>query len=142
LKNLIFALFLLLFSFSNFAQTDQDGDPLFSETTKDLVIVTAWASTGALLGLSTLSFVDEPWDHSKNILVGFSIGTVIGVAFVAYYHANRSEQYYEEVDPDKSAAFVPSKDFNTGSRVKWHYDNFNTYQSLRPDTIPLWRGSF
>lgn len=123
------------------AQSSSDADKLFSETSKDLIIVTAWASTGALLGLSTLSFLDNPWDHSKNILVGFSIGTVIGVGFVAFFHAGRSGSYYDGVDQSRHNS-GPSKSFNTISRANWHNENFKIHNTLRAENIPLWQARF
>lgn len=137
----------LLFTLSvstAWAQDGADADLLFSQSTNDLVVVTAWAATGALLGLSTLSFLDDPWSHSKNILVGFSIGTVIGVGFVAFFHANRSEEYYENADGVGGSfrELSPSKDFDTTARVGWHNQNFQSFQTRRPENIPFWYSRF
>jgi hypothetical protein len=57
--------------------------------------VAATTAGGAILGLSTLSFVDEPGDHLKNILFGGAIGLIIGVAVVAYSQAQGSQEAIE-----------------------------------------------
>jgi hypothetical protein len=39
---------------------------------------------GAVLGLSTLSFVDQPSAHLKNIMIGGALGIILGVGYVAW----------------------------------------------------------
>jgi hypothetical protein len=60
----------------------------------DIMTVSACAIGGAVLGLSTLSFTEEPGDHLKNIVVGGAVGLIIGVAAVAYMQANKTNTYY------------------------------------------------
>ncbi len=124
---------------------DNDDDIIFGDSSTDFVIISSFSATGALLGLSTLSFLDEPWDHKKNILVGLSFGIIIGVGLVAYRHANRSGEYYEEVEGDGeggSAFLRPAKDFDTYSRVSWHMENFFSHQEHSYDVVPFWMSSF
>ena len=46
---------------------------------QDISTVAAIGAGGAILGLSTLSFVEDPKDHLKNVLIGGSIGIIIGL---------------------------------------------------------------
>ena len=77
-----------------------------------LLKVAGLGAFGAVLGLSTLSFVDEPGDHLKNIVTGGAIGIIIGVGLVAFNQATKSKDLYDE-----NASL---DNFNHGSRVKWH----------------------
>lgn len=91
----------------------QSGD-IIQDSVKDLTTVAVMGGTGALLGLSTLSFVDEPKDHLKNVLVGGALGIIIGVGFVAFNQANQSKQVIKGV-------MAPSyKEMPTVERVQWH----------------------
>ncbi len=92
----------------------QDNSTFADESIKDIAVVAGLGAGGAVLGLSTLSFVEEPSDHFKNIVVGAAIGIIIGVGVVAYSQASKSKEYIE------SASI---KDFSTKDRVKWHAAN-------------------
>lgn len=69
----------------------QAGD-IAEETKNDLLAVVAGGVAGAILGLSTLSFVEEPKEHTRNILIGASIGIIAGVGYVGYKQANKSRE--------------------------------------------------
>ena len=71
---------------------------------------------GAVIGLSTLSFVEEPGDHLNNILVGAALGIIGGVAFVGYSTANKGRDMYY----DAELRDVIKKEFLTSERVTWH----------------------
>ena len=90
------------------------GDSTFAdESLQDITTIAGLGGVGAVLGLSTLSFVEEPGDHLQNIVVGGAIGIIIGVGVVAYSQASKSQNYYEDnakVDPD----------FDSSSRYAWH----------------------
>ena len=58
----IFALFV---GFSSFSVKGQDGGNIIDSSIKDVTTVAALGAGGAILGLSTLSFVDEPKDNLK-----------------------------------------------------------------------------
>lgn len=60
---------------------------LLDQTKSDLYIITAAGLSGAVLGLSTLSFVDEPSKHWSNVWTGAAIGIIGGVVYVAYRQA-------------------------------------------------------
>ncbi len=100
----------------------QDIDGLVSDTKNDLLVVVGGGLAGAVLGLSTLSFVEEPKDHTRNIIVGASIGIIAGVAFVAMSQATKTQDMlYGEGDTVK----LDPKEFNTYARSGWHYQGIN-----------------
>ena len=105
---------LALFSQATYAQKSLGNKELIDSSITDLIIVGGTGSMGAILGLSTLSFVDEPSEHLKNVYMGASIGIIIGVSFVAYQTANR-----EQENLVKQWNTTPT--FNTVNRVAWHY---------------------
>ncbi|AYF45452.1 hypothetical protein BALOs_2455 [Halobacteriovorax sp. BALOs_7] len=109
MKKLIIICLTLCFSFSSIAQTD-----FKEEGIRDLTTVAGLGLGGAILGLSTLSFVEEPSDHLKNILVGASVGIVIGVGVVAYNQAQKSQATIQQTS---------IKNFDTKSRLNWHATN-------------------
>jgi hypothetical protein len=98
------------------AQAAQAGqsDDVLQESLMDMTTVVAIGGAGAILGLSTLSFVEEPKDHLKNILVGGAIGIIVGVGIVAYKQASSSKEIYL----DNAAEVTP--DFETLDRTVWH----------------------
>ena len=69
---------------------DEAPNGLVDDSIRDMSIVFGTGLAGAVLGLSTLSFVDEPSKHTKNIAVGGAIGIVIGVAAVVFYQASKT----------------------------------------------------
>ncbi len=99
------------------------GDDIFAESMTDALTVASIGGIGAILGLSTLSFVEEPSEHLKNIVVGGAIGIIVGVAVVAYKQASVSKDLYQE-----SAFLSPSEtpEMTTAMRNSWH--NKNHYQ--------------
>ena len=76
---LILSTFLLM----NPSVSAQQGGDILQETMTDMYIVAGSGLGGAVLGLSTLSFVEEPSEHLKNVIVGGAIGIIIGVGVVA-----------------------------------------------------------
>jgi hypothetical protein len=65
-------IFLWVFSFPCFAQYQYDDQEapnysLADQTKNDMMVIIAAGVGGAILGLSTLSFVDEPGDHYDNV---------------------------------------------------------------------------
>ncbi|MFG1499802.1 hypothetical protein ABMA70_06280 [Halobacteriovorax sp. XZX-3] len=108
-KKIIIICLALTFSFSSFAQTNFKEEGL-----RDLTTVAGLGLGGAILGLSTLSFVEEPKDHLKNILVGAAVGIVVGVGVVAYNQAAKSQATIRQTG---------YRDFDTTSRLNWHASN-------------------
>lgn len=113
----IFTLFISFFGTNVWAQ-DGGSSGIIEDSIKDVTTVVALGAGGAILGLSTLSFTEEPKDHLKNVLVGGAIGVIIGVGYVAYKQATGSTD-------DLRSQYRPSKEFSTGSRVAWHSSEKN-----------------
>ncbi|MCB9091902.1 MAG: hypothetical protein H6621_02765 [Halobacteriovoraceae bacterium] len=62
----------------------------------DFLVVMAAGAAGAVLGLSTLSFVDQPKEHWDNVLTGGALGIIAGVLYVAYRQANVPGTFEEQ----------------------------------------------
>jgi H+/Cl- antiporter ClcA len=100
------------FDHSAFAQ---DEDDIIKNTQNDILIVVAAGAAGAILGLSTLSFVDKPSQHIANTWTGAALGIIAGVIVVAY---NSAQKGSEELQSDEA-----SLDFSSSERVAWHMEN-------------------
>ena len=101
-------IFLWVFSFPCFAQYQYDDQEapnysLADQTKNDMMVIIAAGVGGAILGLSTLSFVDEPGDHYDNVLTGGAIGLIAGVLYIAYRQAYGPSGIfaYEEIENKK-----------------------------------------
>lgn len=116
MKKLICGLFGFYFFFANvlvnpaFAQESEDD--LIKTTQNDIMIVGAAGAAGAVLGLSTLSFVDKPSKHVSNIWTGAALGIIAGVIFVAYNSAQKGSEDLQS-----------SSEFSSSERVAWHDQN-------------------
>lgn len=95
----------------------QGQDDFLDESLSDMYMVVGSGLGGGVLGLSTLSFVEDPSDHLKNILVGASLGIIIGVAVVAYGQANRSQAQYYKKRSDLMPKFDSSSQFARKSKI-------------------------
>lgn len=91
----LFLSFAFVFSSSSYAQ-DGKGDPLLADTMTNVWTVVGMMGGGAILGLSTLSFVDEPSENLDHIVTGGAIGIIIGVGIVGYMQATKSQEIYEQ----------------------------------------------
>ena len=58
---------------------------------RDIYIVGGSSLVGAILGLSTLSFVNEPQEHFDNVVVGGALGIIVGVSIVVWMQATKSK---------------------------------------------------
>ena len=106
---------LLLYLLNLNAAFGQEGkDDLAAASIQDISTVVAIGAGGAILGLSTLSFVEEPGDHLKNVLIGGAIGIIIGVSVVAFKQANLSQEQYI------NSQGYNRPDFETKDRLVWH----------------------
>lgn len=91
------------------AQDKDQGSGVIDDSIRDISIVLASGAVGAILGLSTLSFVEHPSDHWKNVAVGGAIGIVVGVGAVIFSTASRSsamavgQSSVVPLNPDKFA---------------------------------------
>lgn len=109
----------------------QDDD-FIKSTQSDIILVGVAGGAGALLGLSTLSFVDKPSEHVSNIWTGAAIGVIVGVVFVAYSSAQKSSEDLQS-----------SSDFNSSERVAWH--SKNTQNLTMPEVqfgTQIWKMTF
>ena len=119
---ILIQLISLIFACPTWAQDasgGDSGDELIRDSMQDLTVVLALGAGGAILGLSTLSFVERPADHLNNILAGASIGIIAGVAVVALKQASKSNANYK-------ASLEPQ--FSTGERLSWHQENFDLHR--------------
>ena len=120
-KNLIICFLITLTTVqSSFAQDNDGLEGLVEDTKSDLLIVVGGGLAGAVLGLSTLSFVEEPKDHTRNIIVGASIGIIAGVAYVAFSQANKSREAIYGTPEEEAYYNRDSKSFDTTRRISWH----------------------
>ena len=117
-----------------FAQSNDGLESLVEDTKSDLLVVVGGGIAGAVLGLSTLSFVDEPKDHTRNIVVGASIGIIVGVAYVALSQANKSREAIYGI-PEEAYYKKEHKAFDTRKRVTWHNDH-QSLQLGKPNLTP------
>ena len=90
----IFCSFLAAGSSQGVAQEGASTGVL-GDSLRDLYTVAGVGVAGSILGLSTLSFVDEPGENLKNIVTGGAIGIILGVGIVAWKHASRSKDVYD-----------------------------------------------
>ncbi|PIP91319.1 MAG: hypothetical protein COW01_05495 [Bdellovibrionales bacterium CG12_big_fil_rev_8_21_14_0_65_38_15] len=109
-----------------FAQDNSSS--IVEQSLQDAMIIGGTAVGGAVLGLSTLSFVEEPGDHLKNILVGGAVGIIVGVGLVAYMQANKSQTIYKQTSVD-------SLDFETSQRVAWHQKEHSQTAPVPPAQV-------
>src|SRR5690606_31504694 len=98
----------------------------------DILLVAGAGIGGAVLGLSTLSFVDEPGDHLPNIWTGAAIGVIAGVIFVAFNSVQKNSEDLQS-----------SAHFSTQERLAWHHSQ-EIPVSFEKTTLytPLWGTSF
>ncbi len=123
-----FIICLMIFSNQLMAQNN-NLDSFVDDTKNDFLIVVGGGLAGAVLGLSTLSFVEEPKEHTRNILVGASIGIIAGVAVVAFSQANKTQNMMY------GAGTYMKKDsraFDSASRASWHFESQQESRILSP----------
>ncbi len=118
-----------------FAQDNNEDDNLVKNTQNDILLVGVAGAAGAVLGLSTLSFVDKPSQHLSNVWTGAAIGIIAGVIFVAYNSAQRGQ---EDLQSDEEA----SLDFNSHERLAWHQQNTVLTSSKVQFGTEFWSTSF
>lgn len=73
------------------AQDSAETGGLFDDSLHDITMVLGVGAVGAILGLSTLSFVEKPKDNLKNVAIGGAVGIVIGVGIVIFGQATKSQ---------------------------------------------------
>jgi hypothetical protein len=126
---------LVTLSLPNLSHAQQGEATVLDDSLLDATIVLSTCLGGAILGLSTLSFVEVPKDHFNNIIVGGAIGIIIGVGVVAFNQAGKSKDLYLE------NAKIDAKFFETGSRLAWHQKSFKE-NTIKSSEIPQMQFSF
>jgi hypothetical protein len=109
MKKLLGLLLTFQFLLALPALAQEEDDDLMKNTWNDLYIVAGAGVGGGILGLSTLSFVEEPSEHLANIWTGAAIGVIVGVIYVAYSSAIKA--------PEELSGSI---DFNSHERFAWH----------------------
>jgi hypothetical protein len=112
-KTIILLLIMTFYSNTALGQADKSSD-IAATSIADISTVIAIGGAGAILGLSTLSFVEEPKDHFKNVLIGGAIGIILGVGVVAFKQASLSRNEYN------SSQSSNQLNFETSERLVWH----------------------
>ena len=103
---------------------------VFATSARDFGIVAGTTGLGMLFGLSTLSFVKQPEDHLRRILVGGALGIIAGVGVVAYFQAIQGQDLY-----DKYSSFhEPQAGWSTPERTAW-YDKEDGFHQLEQREI-------
>jgi hypothetical protein len=129
--SILFLVNLVLTPFNSVYSQDGNLDGLVNDTKNDLMMVVGGGLAGAVLGLSTLSFVEEPKDHTKNIIVGASIGIIVGVGVVAMSQANKSrDMIYGSDGGMDDQAYKSGKSFGTLARSSWHHNTTGKHTQL------------
>lgn len=137
---IIFLSLLISFVYCPFSQAEVNDSKLLEDSINDMYVVASSGLGGAIIGLSTLSFVSEPGDHLKNILVGAALGVIGGVAFVGYSTANKGRDMYY----DGALNFELEKQFSSKDRVVWHSHQAKQNLKKDPRELPffVWGSTF
>ena len=96
----------------------QATNDIVAKTQNDLLVVAGAGAAGAVIGLSTLSFVDQPSQHLRNIWTGAALGIIAGVIYVAYDSAQKGSEDLQS-----------SNEFSTYERYAWHSESHNLEKS-------------
>ncbi|MDZ4662610.1 MAG: hypothetical protein SGJ18_13440 [Pseudomonadota bacterium] len=92
-KVILLIFILLLFSNSTWAQSAGRSENTTGPRRQLATIIFAGLS-GAILGLSTLSFYGRPQDRLSNIAVGFALGIFGGTIYTTYKAAAKPQEFY------------------------------------------------
>lgn len=122
---------------SLFAQEGGGDTSALQDSLTDVYIVTGTTLFGAIMGLSTLSFVDEPSEHLDNIVTGGAIGIIIGVGIVAMNQATKSKDMYLE-----GAGEVGLLDLSTSERIAAHRTQKKSYTEKPKDALQFFNYKF
>jgi hypothetical protein len=73
--------------------TSTSSDKPANGTRKQLTMIVFAGISGAILGLSTLSFYGRPQDKLNNIWGGFAVGIIVGAIYSAYSVTSQPRQF-------------------------------------------------
>lgn len=132
LATLLLTIMMISSSLPMNAFAQDDSDDIVKNTQQDIMLVAGAGAAGAVLGLSTLSFVDKPSKHISNIWTGAAIGVIVGVIFVAYNSATKGSEELQS-----------SSEFNSLERLAWHdgHSKILTAPKVQFDT-QIWSMNF
>lgn len=85
---------LLLVANVAFAQNTSRKDNGTFGARRQLATIIFAGLSGAILGLSTLSFYGRPQDRLSNIAVGFALGIFAGTIYTTYKAAAKPSDFY------------------------------------------------
>lgn len=107
LMTVIITAVILVNPLNGFAQ-DASSTSVLDESLGDLTLVLGAGAFGAVLGLSTLSFVETPKDHLNNVAIGGALGVVLGVGYVVFSQATKSSAIVTEITLPATSETVES----------------------------------
>lgn len=116
--------FVMIFQLLTLNLAIAQQDDVLANTQNDILMVGAAGAAGAVLGLSTLSFSDQPSKSIPNIWTGAALGIIAGVIYVAYNSAQKSSEDLISASDER--------DFSTSSRERWHLSKASNNQNLAP----------
>lgn len=96
------------------------SNAVVDEAMTDAYIVSGSGLLGAVLGLSTLSFVSDPGEHLDNIVMGGAIGVIAGVVVVAWRQSSKSKEMFQSNNWQKQKN---RPGFSTSQRYAWYHRN-------------------
>jgi hypothetical protein len=127
--------FVIVFQLLTLNLAFAQQDDVLANTQDDILMVAAAGAGGAVLGLSTLSFVNEPSKSISNIWTGAALGIIVGVIYVAYNSAQKNSA--------DLISHSPEKDFSTASRGEWHLSKVSSNLTVTPSFFnPIWQTRF
>jgi hypothetical protein len=103
---LLLTLALVIQTSVGFSADEQTSSGFVDDSLRDITVVIGSGAVGAVLGLSTLSFVDKPGDHLKNVAIGGAVGIVIGVGIVIFSQATRTSMVQNNEVPMNADKFA------------------------------------
>ena len=114
--------FLLLLPSLGHAQAynSYQNQALLDDAMTDIYTVAGSGLAGTILGLSTLSFAENPGDRLKNVVTGGALGIIVGVAIVASSQANKSQNL---LAISQKSPWRPSQGYFDRKNNPWRYAN-------------------
>ena len=119
---------LILFSSAGYAQ--QQDKTVLNDAVTDIYIVGASGLVGAVLGLSTLSFVEKPSDHLNNIVMGGALGIIVGVIIVSWSETTKPREFFDTGTILPPMQPSSERSFTTLGRYRWHRGSHFRHFSL------------
>jgi hypothetical protein len=125
LKKCLLSLFITIFACQSagLRAAEAQSTEFLDESLQDLTVVLGAGAAGAVLGLSTLSFVETPKDHFKNIAIGGAIGIVIGVGIVVFSQATKSSSSMNEAIGLNEREKLPLNSDSFHSQTRYEFSN-------------------